>query len=82
MMNLLLQNPKLLQTLRVLSAANDPVALFKQMFANTPEAQPFIKSIEGKNKDEIIKYIGNYLKEQNIDINNILGLINQIGLNK
>ena len=82
MINLLLQNPKLVQTLRILSSANDPVAMFKQMFTNVPEAQPFLKSIEGKNKDEVIQYIGNYLKEQGIDLNSILGLINQIGLKK
>lgn len=82
MFNMLFKNPKIMQMLQVLSNSNNPIAQMDIMFGNDPNYQEYKKRFEGKSDQQIIEYFSNILKEQNIDLRQVMNTIRQFGLIK
>lgn len=82
MLNMLLNNPKIMQMLQVLSNSNNPMAQMDVMLGNNPNYLAFKKEIEGKSQEEIIQYLSNKFNAQGINLNNIVNMARQFGLIK
>ena len=82
MLNMLFNNPKIMQMLQVLSNSNNPIAQMDIMFGNNPKYQEFKKQFQGKSEQEIVQYYSNMLNEQGINLNNLINLARQFGLIK
>ena len=82
MLNMLFQNPQIMQMLQVLSHSDNPMAQMDIMFGNNPKYKEFKKQFEGKSENEIIQYYSNIFNEQGVNLKNLMGMARQFGLIK
>ena len=75
-------NPQILNTLRMLSNSNNPLAMMNQMYGNNPKFQQFMGMVNGKSPQEQIQFLKNMFSEQGIDVDNLMNMAKQFGLIK
>ena len=76
------QYPQLQTLFQTWQNSKNPQALLKQFFGNTPQYQQIMQNIEGKNQEQIADFLRNRYKEQGINFDNLINLVNQFGLIK
>lgn len=75
-------NPQILNTLKMLSNCENPIAMMQQMYGNNPKFQQFMGMINGKTPQEAEKYLKNMINEQGINVDNLMNIAHQFGLIK
>lgn len=75
-------NPQMLNTLKMLSNCNNPLAMMQQMYGNNPKFQQFMGMVNGKTPQETEQFIKNMFNEQGINFDNLMNIARQFGLIK
>lgn len=75
-------NPQILNTLKMLSNSNNPLAMMQQMYGNNPKFQQFMGMVNGKTPQEQVQFVKNMFNEQGINVDNLINMAHQFGLIK
>lgn len=74
-------NPmQMLQVFNQIRAMQNPQQGMEQMFGNNPVFQQARKMAEGKSSEQMKETVLNLAKTQGVDIQQIMGMLNQFGI--